>query len=80
MLISRGHLFLNEVYDMLDLPRTKAGQVVGWVYDKNNTKGDNYVSFGIYNLLRENSRAFVNGYERAIWIDPNVDGTILDKI
>lgn len=29
MLEHRGHLFLNEVYDMLDIPRTKAGAMVG---------------------------------------------------
>ena len=45
MLKARGVLFLNEVYDMLDIPRTKAGQVVGWKYDPVNGKGDNYVDF-----------------------------------
>lgn len=38
MLKARGHLFLNEVYDLLDIPRSKAGQVVGWVYDKTETQ------------------------------------------
>ena len=79
-LIATGHLFLNEVYDMLGIPRTKAGQVVGWVYDKNSSVGDNYVDFGIYDIHREKSRDFVNGYERSILLDFNVDGYILDKI
>ncbi len=30
---TRGHLFLNEVLDDLDLPRTPAGQIVGWTKD-----------------------------------------------
>lgn len=77
---ARGYLFLNEVYDMLGIPRTKAGQVVGWVYDAVNPKGDNYVDFGIYNLHDEKARDFVNGYERSIWLDFNVDGNILDLI
>ena len=29
ILKTRGHLFLNEVYDMLGIPRTQAGQIVG---------------------------------------------------
>ena len=80
LLISRGHLFLNEVYDMLDIPRTKAGQVVGWFYDEENPVGDNYVDFGIYDINRETARDFVNGYERSILLDFNVDGNIWDRI
>ncbi len=82
ILKSRGHLFLNEVYDILDIPRTKAGQVVGWLYDKNgnNPNGDNYVDFGIYDKNYEPSRRFVNGCEYNILLDFNVDGVIYDKI
>ena len=80
MLKSRGHLFLNEVYDLLDIPRSKAGQVVGWVYDKNgNTKGDNYVDFGLYRNDQA-TRRFVNGLEYNILLDFNVDGVIYDII
>lgn len=78
LLKSRGHLFLNEVYDMLGIPRTKAGQVVGWVYNEDNPVGDNFVDFGIYDINRETNRDFVNGYERSILLDFNVDGNIWD--
>lgn len=67
-----GHVFLNEVYDMLGLERSKAGQVVGWV--KNH--GDNYIDFGIHNIDRVKSRDFVNGHEPSILLDFNVDGEI----
>ena len=77
-LVANGHLFLNEVYDMLGIPRTKAGQVVGWVYDLSNTEADNYVDFGLYDATKEKTRDFVNGYERTILLDFNVDGPILD--
>ena len=80
MLVSRGYLFLNEVYDMLGIPKTKAGQIVGWVYDEKNPVGDNYVDFGIYDINREKARDFVNGYERVILLDFNVDGNILDRM
>lgn len=77
---SRGHLFLNEVYDMLGIARTKAGNVVGWIYDEKNPIGDNYVDFGIYDLYDDKKRRFVNGYEKSILLDFNVDGDILDLI
>lgn len=78
LLKSRGHLFLNEVYDMLGIPRSKAGQVVGWIYDPKNPIGDNYVDFGIYDYTKSNCRDFVNGWERTILLDFNVDGNVWD--
>ena len=72
-----GHLFLNEVYEMLGLPHTKAGSVVGWVMNKG---GDNCVDFGIYDLHDQIKRAFVNGFEPSILLDFNVDGVIYDLI
>lgn len=79
---ANGYLFLNEVYDMLGIPRTKAGQIVGWIYDTKNPnhKGDNCVDFGIYDLHKQANRDFVNGYERSILLDFNVDGPIYDLI
>lgn len=80
LLKSKGHLFLNEVYDMLGIPRSQAGQVVGWIYDEKHPVGDNFVDFGIYDLYNEKKRDFVNGYERTILLDFNVDGDILKMI
>ena len=77
LLKSRGHLFLNEVYDLLGFQRTKAGNIVGWIYDEKNPVGDNFVDFGIYDINRPKNRDFVNGYERSILLDFNVDGDIL---
>lgn len=77
---SQGHLFLNEVYDMLGVRRTKAGAQVGWVYDEANPVGDNYVDFGIFDTNRAKARDFVNGLEKVIILDFNVDGNILDLI
>ena len=77
---SRGHLFLNEVYDMLGAKRTKAGAQVGWVYDENNCEGDNFVDFGIFDTNSPKARDFVNGIEKVIVLDFNVDGYILDMI
>ena len=76
LLKSKGRLFLNEVYDMLGIDRSKAGQVVGWVYNPENPTGDNFVDFGIYDMSKERVRAFVNGYETNILLDFNVDGDV----
>lgn len=76
LLRARGHVFLNDVHDMLGLPRTKAGQIVGWVYDGD---GDNYIDFGFFNNIHEGMR-FVSGDERSIWLDFNVDGNVLDLL
>lgn len=73
---TRGHLFLNEVYDQLGFPRTEAGQLVGWVM---NGDGDGYVDFNIYQDVLP-KREFVNGYERSILLDFNVDGVVADLI
>lgn len=75
---SEGYLFLNDVYKALGFPPTAAGQQVGWIYDEKNPIGDNFVDFGIHNLHDKEKRMFVNGYEKSIWLDFNVDGYLLD--
>lgn len=76
----RGYVFLNEVYDMIGIDKTKAGQIVGWYYDETDPLRDNFIDFGIYDLDNEKKRDFVNGRERSILLDFNVDGNILDLI
>lgn len=76
----KGYVFLNEVYDMLGIPKTAAGQIVGWAYDENNPDCDNFIDFGIYDLYDERKRAFVNGHERVILLDFNVTGNILEYV
>jgi hypothetical protein len=79
---AQGHLFLNEVYDLLGLPRTREGSVVGWVWRRENEpkNGDNYVSFGVFDGDKERAQAFIDGDEERIWLDFNVDGVVWDKI
>jgi Family of unknown function (DUF6353) len=76
---ARGHVFLNEIYDMLGLERSKAGAVVGWILSKNG-ETDNYIDFGVFEGRTQVARDFVNGFEGAILLDFNVDGVIYDKI
>jgi len=79
LLKSRGHVFLNEVYDMLGIQRSQAGAVVGWLLSPNGDT-DNFVNFGVFDGRSEKARDFVNGREGAILLDFNVDGLIFDKI
>ncbi len=78
LLKSRGHVFLNEVYDLLGFPRSKAGSVVGWIMTGNAV--DNFIDFGVWRGESQVARDFVNGKEGAILLDFNVDGVIYDKI
>ena len=70
-LYSRGHVFLNEVYDSLGIPHSQRGAVMGWVRDGANTR----INFGIFNNAdtHETVRRFINGYEPVILLDFNVD-------
>jgi hypothetical protein len=79
MLKARGHVFLNEVYDVLGIERSKAGAVVGWLLSPNGST-DNFINFGVFDKDSETARDFVNGFEGAILLDFNVDGVIYDKI
>ena len=80
LLKAQGYLFLNDVYKMLGMDVAPYGQVVGWIYDEKNPVGDNFVDFGLYDLNDEAKRLFINGRERSILLDFNVDGNILDLI
>jgi hypothetical protein len=84
---AKGRLFLNEVYEMIGFEPTKAGQAVGWVYsDDPKHTGANYVDFGICDIYTctpaeaERKTAFMNGYERSIILDFNVDGNVWESM
>jgi hypothetical protein len=76
LLKANGYLFLNDVYKMLGMSRTKAGQVVGWIYDDTSPVENKKVDFGIY---REKAVDFLSGRTNVILLDFNV-GNILDKM
>lgn len=65
----RGHLFLNEVYDALGLPRSAAGQIVGWTPNG----GDGYVNFRTTEVETVDAKG--RRISRFI-IDPNVQGDV----
>ncbi len=64
----RGHIFLNEVYDMLGYKRTPLGAIMGWVYDK-----DKELSFGL-------TKEYLNNPTVDVPLHFNIDGVIVNKI
>lgn len=76
ILHTRGHVFLNEVYDALGYPHTPQGAVLGWL----DGEGDNCIDFGLYDPNKDDVRRFVNGVDNVIMLEFNHDGVIWDKI
>lgn len=74
LLRTRGRLFLNEVYDMLNMPRTDEGQVMGWTYDKKKQGNPDHllVSFGLHDKRNER---FMLGLEPVALLIFNVEPT-----
>ena len=73
---ARGHLFLNEVYKMLGMPEIPEGQLVGWY----KGMGDDFVDFGLLEVVNEKARDYVNGPTECFVLDFNVDGPIWDLL
>lgn len=76
---ARGYVYLNEVLGWLDLPETPAGQVVGWLHETIST-GDGYIDFGVENPVNAQVKRFIDGEDRGILLDFNVDGEINSKL
>ena len=77
MLNSRGHVTLNDVYDMLGFDRTPEGQIVGWLKFGD---GDGYIDFALGKPGDLYSAGDHMGTPGGFWLDFNVDGIIYDKI
>ena len=71
---AQGHLFLNEVYDLLHVPHTREGNILGWVY-KDLGNNDTFVNFG-----HHKDGEFVAGYKRDVMLEFNIHGPILELI
>lgn len=75
----RKYVFLNEVYEYLNLPPIQEGQYLGWYYDPDDENLHNCIDFGIYDIHDVEKRNFVNGLENVIILDFNIDGNIVDR-
>lgn len=83
-LISKGYLFLNDVYKTLDIPITVAGQSAGWIYDYNNKENTmiRFAGFGEDEVNNSGAvRALMNGYERNVLLNfENIRDDILTDL
>lgn len=70
----RGHLFLNDVFDLLQIPRTQDGQLLGWVF-RDLGNNDMYIDLG-----HRNDGEFLAGYKRDVMLEFNIHGPILGEI
>ena len=83
----QGHLFLNDVIDILDpygngMHHTPEGQVVGWILSQDDPMKENRVDFGVTNYVENNDALnnFIDGFERSVLLRLNCDGVIINKI
>ena len=74
---TRGYIFLNEVYERQGFRPTKAGSVVGWVYQNADYEG---IDFGIFTAHTQKAAEFLEGTEPSIILDFNVQGDILSLV
>jgi Family of unknown function (DUF6353) len=73
-----GVVFLNDVYDLLDMERSEAGQIVGWVKDGS---GDGYIDFGVWNAgVHSGKEWLIHGHKDGVMLDFNVDGPVHKKL
>lgn len=79
LLKARGYVFLNEVLDRLDIPQTRAGQLCGWVYNKDNEEGDNEVKIDV-TVHKQPSIYDDNKTINALILEFNCDGGIVNKL
>lgn len=78
-LIHRGHVVLNEVYELLGVEPTREGLYVGWYYDPTDPTLHNKIDFGVFDCGDILKQDFVNGWENTVILDFNVDGNIVDR-
>lgn len=78
LLLSRdGTVFLNDVYQELGFPKTKAGQMVGWCNKGGNMNRDGVIIFKIEKIRSDH---YGPNDASAFIVDFNVDGVVFDQL
>ena len=81
LLQARGHLFLNELYDLLGTKRTPQGNIVGWTR-KTRTGDPGIVDLGLFatDPSGKTPDGNIEGLPGVLWVVPEVQGIIVDLI
>lgn len=83
---TNGYLFLYDVIDMLEIPKTSishdlliASRSIGWIYDPYDNNRSSWVSFGISDEAGHPNDVgldLFNNVEKDVWLAFNPDGNI----
>lgn len=74
LLQRKGFMFLNEIYDLLQIPQTREGQILGWVF-KDLGNNDMFIDFG-----HRKDGEFFAGFKKDVMLEFNIHGPILELI
>jgi gp069 len=77
LLQARGHLFLNELYDLLGEKRIPQGNILGWVR-KTRSGEPGVVDLRVFTI--ESPDGNVETRQGFLWVRPEVQGIIVDLI
>ena len=76
---SAAVIFLNEILDQLDLPRTKAGNILGWRYDPNVFNKITYEVLSSHQV-GDDYILYSDADDPTFWIRFNVDGNVIEEL
>lgn len=68
VLQTRGHLFVNDLFDMLGFPRVQEGQIVGWAIDRSTQ------------AVANNLFTYEEDEHQKIWVTITPQGNVLDSL
>ena len=76
-LVAYGRLFMNDVLKDLGIEPTKAGQVCGWIFDKDVSEGDGYINFNTRRVMVDFGNDDIH---ESLLIQMNCEGNIWKKM
>lgn len=79
----RGYFTVNDMYKCFGFKPTKAGMIMGWVWNGDKSMLDADGKLHIISFLNRNDSAndaFMRGWDSTVWLDPNWDGKLVNLL